>query len=152
MRWILILLVLAYAMPVVAGEIVIGICSECGYQTDEFFTGYGVMPGYAAEVYRSPETGEFHLVRFNIIEIEAEEIAVIINNSYDEVVEISVTWSSPEVLGEISMDGILPAGAHLNDELSEDPLNWELVSLDVMNICPACGGGTLEFHRIGNWD
>jgi hypothetical protein len=67
-------------------------------------------------------------------------------------VEISVAWSSPEVLGEISMDGILPAGAHVNDELAGEPLNWELVSLDVMNICPVCGGDTMEFHRIGNWD
>jgi len=57
------------AISVLAGDIVIGICGECGYQTNEFFAGYGMMPGYVAEVYRDPQTGEFHLVRFNIVEI-----------------------------------------------------------------------------------
>jgi len=210
MRFAPVLIMLAFAMPVIAGEIVVGICCECGYQTDEFFAGYGMMPGYAAEVYRDPQTGEFHLVRFDIIEIEAEEIAVtitnnhhemeelnideiavtitnnhhgigpetaeeiavtitnnhretgsisvdeiasIIRNSYGEVVEIAMVWASPELLGEISLDGVLPAGAHLTDETAEDPLNWELVSLfDGPHQCPVCCGETLEFHRIGNWD
>jgi hypothetical protein len=210
MRSILVLIMLTCAMSVVAGDIIIGICFECGYQTDEIFAGYGMMPGYAAEVYRDPQTGEFHLVSFNIIEIEAEEIAVtitnnhheieesyvdeiavtitnnhhgigmetaeeiavtitnnhretgnisvdeiaaIIRNSYGEVVEIAMVWVSPELLGEISLEGVLPAGAHLNDETSEDPLNWELVSLyDGPHQCPVCCGETLEFHRIGNWD
>ena len=210
MRFATVLVMLAFAMPVIAGEIVVGICCECGYQTDEIFAGYGMMPGYAAEVYRDPQTGEFHLVRFDIIEIEAEEIAVtitnnhheieelnideiavtitnnhhgieletaeeiavtiinnhretgsisvdeiasIIRNSYGEVVEIAMVWASPELLGEISSGGVLPAGAHLTDETAEDPLNWELVSLfDGPHQCPVCGGETLEFHRIGNWD
>ncbi len=210
MRLILLSIMLTCAMPAIAGEIVVGFCSECGYQTDEFFAGYGMMPGYVAEVYRDTETGEYHLVRFNLIEIEAEEIAVTVNNNYreidestvdeiavtitnnhhgigidtageiavninnnhrengdisieeiaaiirnsfEEVVEISKGWSSPEVLGEISLDGVLPAGAHLNDEPAGDPLNWELVSLyDGPHPCPVCCGETLEFQRIGNWD
>ncbi len=212
MRFILfVLTVLICAIPLVAGEIVVGFCEECGYQTDEFFAGYGRIPGYVAEVYRDPDSGEYHLVRFNIIEIVAEEIAVnitnnhydidelnideiavnitnnhygigmetageiavtinnnyrkiveifsseiavIINNSYEDVVEISMGWNSPEVLGEISLDGVLPAGVHLNDELvEEDPLNWQLVSLnDGNNPCPVCCGETLEFQRVGNWD
>lgn len=201
---------LAFAMPVIAGEIVVGVCCECGYQTDEFFAGYGMMPGYAAEVYRDPHTGEFHLVRFDIVEIEAEEIAVsitnnhhemeelnideiavtitnnhhvigletaeeiavtitnnhretgnisvdeiasIIRNSYGEVVEIAMVWVSPELLGEIRLEVVLPAGAYLNDETAEDPLNWELVSLfDGPHQCPVCCCETLVFERIGNWD
>ncbi|RKZ08884.1 hypothetical protein DRQ25_07955 [Candidatus Fermentibacteria bacterium] len=210
MRFAPVLVILAFAMPVIAGEIVVGICCECCYQTDEFFAGYGMMPGYAAEVYRDPQTGDFHLVRFDIIEIEAEEIAVTVNNnyreiaelfvdeiavninqnhheigmetaeeiavninqnhyeieeisvdeiasiirnSYGEVVEIAMVWTSPELLGEISLDGVLPAGAHLTDETAEDPLNWELVSLfDGPHQCPVCCGETLVFERIGNWD
>lgn len=210
MRYILVLVVLTCSMSVVAGDIVVGICSECGYQIDEIFAGYGMMPGYVAEVYRDTETGEYHLVRFDLIEIEAEEIAVTINNnyreigeqsveeiavnitnnhrgigmetaeeiavninnshretgdisveeitalirnSYEEVVEISVDWSSPEVLGEISLEGVLPAGAHLTDETAEYPLNWELVSLyDGPQQCPVCCCETLVFERIGNWD
>ena len=211
MRFILLVLtILICSIPAVAGEIVVGFCEECGYQTDEFFAGYGMMPGYVAEVYRDTETGEYHLVRFNLIEIEAEEIAVTVNNNYseidesiideiavtinnnhhgigidsageiavtitnnhrengdisveeiaaiirnsfEEVVEISSFWSSPEVLGEISLDGVLPAGIHINDEPAGDPLNWKLVSLyDGNNPCPVCCGETLEFQRIGNWD
>ncbi|MCK5115034.1 MAG: hypothetical protein KAR44_00420 [Candidatus Aegiribacteria sp.] len=210
MRFAPVFVMLAFVMPIIAGEIVVGICCECGYKTDEFFAGYGMMPGYVAEVYRDTETGEFHLVRFNLIEIEAEkiavtitnnhheleelnideiavtitnnhygigmetaqeiavtitdkhretgdmsveEIAVIIRDSFEEVVEISSVWSSPQVLGEISLDGILPAGAHLNDELAENQLNWVLVSLyDGPHQCPVCCGNTLEFQRVGNWD
>lgn len=210
MRFAPALVMLAFAMPVIAGEIVVGVCCECGYQTDEFFAGYGMMPGFAAEVYRDPQTGEFHLVRFDIVEIEAEEIAVsitnnhheieelnideiavtitnnhhgigletaeeiavtitnnhretgnisvdeiasIIRNSYGEVVEIAMVWVSPELLGEISLEVVLPAGAYLNDETPEDPLIWELVSLfDGPHQCPVCCGETLVFERIGNWD
>ncbi|MCD4776794.1 MAG: hypothetical protein K8S15_12180 [Candidatus Aegiribacteria sp.] len=90
MRWMLMLLVLACAIPVVAGEIVIGICDECGYQTDEFFAGYGMTPGYVAEVYRDPETGEFQLVGFDIVLIVAENIAVTLNNNYREIEELTV--------------------------------------------------------------
>ncbi len=210
MRLIMLSIMLTCAMPAIAGEIVVGICSECGYQTNEFFAGYGMMPGYVSEVYRDTETGEFHLVRFDLVEIVAEEIAVtitnnhheieelnideiavtitnnhhgigmetaeeiavtitnnhcetgnisvdeiasIIRNSYGEVVEIAMVWVSPELLGEISLDGVLPAGAYLNDETPEDPLNWELVSLfDGPHQCPVCCGETLVFERIGNWD
>ena len=209
MRYMLVLIVLACAMPVTAGEIVIGFCGECTYQTDEFFAGYGMIPGYVAEVYRDPDSGEFHLVRFDIIEIVAEEIAVhitnnhveidelnieeiainitnnhlgigmetaraiavtinnnyreiaeisfsesavIINNSYEDVVEISMAWSSPEVLGNISLDEVLPAGVHIIDEPAGDPMCWEIVSLDEVNLCPVCCGETLEFQRVGNWD
>ncbi|MEN8209233.1 MAG: hypothetical protein ABFR50_08280 [Candidatus Fermentibacteria bacterium] len=210
MRSILVLIMLTCTLSVVAGDIVIGICAECGCQTDEFFAGYGMMPGYVAEIYRDNESGEYHLVRFDLIEIESEEITLtitdnhneigiqtaeeiavtitnnhheigmqtaeeiaatitnnhpetgnisveeitaVIRNSYAEVVEIAMIWTSPEVLGEISLNGVLPAGAHLNDELTGDPLNWKLVSLyDGPHQCPGCCGETFEFQRIGNWD
>lgn len=210
MRPILLSIMLTCATSLVAGEIVVGICSECGYQTDEFFAGYGMIPGYVSEVYRDPQTGDFHLVRFDLLEIEAEEIAVtitnnhheieelsideiavtitnnhheigmetaeeiavtitnnhretgdisveeiaaIINISFEETLEISAAWNSPEALGEISLDGVLPTGAYLNDELAGNPLNWELVSLfDGPHQCPVCCGETLVFERIGNWD
>lgn len=210
MRLILLSIMLTCATSVVAGEIVVGICSECDYRTNEFFAGYGMIPGYVADVYCDPDSGEFHLVRFNTVLILAEEIAVnitnnhheieelsideiavtitnnhheigtetaeeiavtitnnhretgkisvdeiasIIRNSYGEVVEIAMVWTSPELLGEISLNGVLPAGAYLNDETPEIPLNWELVSLyDGNNQCPVCCCETLVFERIGNWD
>ena len=57
------------------------------------------------------------------------------------------------MLGEICLDGVLPAGVHINDEPAGDPLNWKLVSLyDGPHPCPVCCGETLEFHRVGKWD
>ena len=85
-------------------------------------------------------------------DISTEEIALIIRDSFEEVVEISSIWSSPEVLGEISLDGVLPAGVHIIDEPAGDPMCWKIVSLDEVNLCPACCGETLEFQRVGNWD
>jgi len=90
MRWLLMIFVIAFAMPIFAGSIVIGYCAGCGYETDEFFVGGGMTPGYAAEVYRNPETGEFHKIGFNTVLIVAEEIAVTINNSHRELGELTV--------------------------------------------------------------
>jgi len=89
MRWLLVLLVITFAMPVLAGSIVVGFCDECGYQTDEFFIGGGMTPGYSASVYLDPETGEFYKVGFNIILVVADEIAVNINNNHHEFGELS---------------------------------------------------------------
>ena len=90
MRWILVPVILACAMSALAGDIVIGACSECGNETGEFFVGRGMTPGYIADVYRDPGTGGFHLVGFDIVLITAEEIAVNINNSHREIGEMTV--------------------------------------------------------------
>ena len=209
MRWLPVLLTIAFAMPVLAGSIVIGFCDECGYETDEFFEGGGMTPGYSAEVYRDPETGEFHLVSFNTVLVVAEEIAVTLNNTHREVGELNIekitfsitsvihgidlelaeeiavnvnnthrevgevtageiavninnthrgveettmTWRAPEVLGELFLEDRLPTGVHVQDDAAGNPFNWELVNLDVRNHCPACGGNTVKFERVGKWD
>jgi len=90
MRWILVPVILACTMLAFAGDIVIGVCADCGNETGEFFVGNGMTMGYIADVYRSPATGEFHLVGFDIVLITAGEIAVNINQNYREIDEMTV--------------------------------------------------------------
>jgi hypothetical protein len=208
MRWLPVLLMITFAMPVLAGSIVVGFCDECGYKTDEFFEGGGMTPGYFAEIYRDPETGEFHLVSFNTVLVVADDIAVNINNSHHEIgeltveeitfsiasvirgidlefaeeiavnitnnhrevgevtaeeiavnitnnhrgVELTMTWRAPEVLGELFLEDRLLVGVNVHADAAENPSNWELVNVDARNHCPACGGNTVKFERVGKWD
>ncbi len=208
MRWLPVLLMITFTMPVLAGSIVVGFCDECGYKTDEFFEGGGMTPGYAAEVYRDPETGEFHLVSFNITLAVANGIAVTINNNHREIgeltveeiavnitnnhrgigmelaeeiavnitnnhrevgevtaeeiavnitnnhrgVELTMFWRAPEVLGELFLEDRLLAGVNVHADAAGSLSHWELVNVDARNHCPACGGNTVKFERVGKWD
>jgi len=84
--------------------------------------------------------------------VSAEPIAVTINNNHRTVENIYEAWESPQVIGALVGNGSIPEGVLPGNGATGDPAAWTLVSLDDTSPCPVCGGNTIHFERIGNWD
>lgn len=145
-----------------AGAIVVGTCSNCGYNTDELFIGGGMMPGLIKYIYYSPDRDEYLAVGFNLIHIFCEENDLdlsytkdyegFIGEYRDEFSEFELKWTPPD---EIETDDV-PGWVNISIKSEMNmPEKLILCKGDVWEdefTCPDCNEVTLTFERIGLWD
>lgn len=70
MKRILLILMLLVFLTLMAfsGAIVVGLCDECCYETDDLFIGRGFTLGYNKVVYYSPDLNEYMVMTFDLIQ------------------------------------------------------------------------------------
>jgi hypothetical protein len=159
---------LLLATAALAGDILEGECSSCGYRVDEVFYGRGFYPYYLTLLYVSPELGAVFEVDFDYVRRLAEHLGVeppsgdifegetLVEAHRDAYDELMTGWSPPvNLLDLLGGDGRLPGWVIVYYELDYDRLPGEITPLDPYagpHTCPVCGEETLEFHAVGFWD
>ncbi len=165
MRKVILPALLLFIPTALGGEILVGVCGECGHVTDHYFYGGGMLPGHLHLYYQDLESGLLYEVYFNLVVKTAEEIGVTINNShreigefteahYDEVAAAHNGFTPPVRLDELSGEEGLPLWVELEEGFSGELHSLVLVEelLGGGFTCPECGAPELRLEFVGNWD
>ncbi len=153
---------LLLAMPLLAGDVLVGSCGICGHTTEEVFHGVGRMPGYVREVYEASASGLPCTVLFDLVERTAAERGCGDGDTEagppsgehrEAIIEAMSTFEPDSLLTPAEGDG-LSFWVYLQDEAGcpGDTLLLVPDPVSATFTCPGCGAEDLRFVTVGVWD
>ncbi|MGQ9705781.1 MAG: hypothetical protein ACUVWP_02090 [bacterium] len=164
---ILLMIISLIPFIVLAGTIISGECSNCGYNTSQLFIGGGKTPGLYYYLYSSSELKQLFIVGFDFIEIFTKEHeteislkdtydrADFIIKNYEEFNKFLISWEPPSEM----MTDKMPYGSKIlkikDEDLSRVECTLTLIDAPYdgeFKLCPSCSEVKLKFKIEGKWD
>lgn len=161
MRTMLLVLVAGMLVEASAGEMLMPVCPDCGWSGETIYFGQGpddleplrlvyLAPHGYAEV-------SFDLPAIYALMLGLDEPAHggrwALVDQMDGLYEFIGSWEAPAAL----WTGRLPAGVSVCRLTAKDLMESQILRLverpwEGTHMCPACGGNSLVFETVGEWD